>query len=383
MKLTQLIYKKLSNILSEEDEKSFRKWFSESESNKELFFRLKDFKDNNISISELENFDTVTAWSSVMKQYESKRNSKPKYFNFIPVLKYAAIFIGLLGSFLWYQATSDSLQNNQILISDDSVMLKTSDNKIIEIDIEGERLVLDKRGKTIGKQNGSQISYENANAARELIYNEVIVPHGKKFRLILSDGTLVHMNSGSSIKYPTNFNAQMERKVFLKGEAYFEVTKNDNSPFLVATHDMLVKVLGTHFNVSSYTNSESYTVLAEGSVAVYGEKDQGQEPIVIMPGEKAAFVKNTLEVSSVQLEDYLGWREGILSFNNELFTDIVKKIERHYNVHIENNNKNLDSGRFKGIFKEETITDLLDTFKVSVGFEYHIENNEIKINDMN
>ena len=214
----------------------------------------------------------------------------------------------------------------------------------------------------------------------EVVFNEVIVPHGKKFQIILSDGTMVFINSGSSLRFPTNFLAGKERQVFLEGEAYFEVAKDESRPFLVTSSEIGIKVLGTHFVVSSYKESEKFAVLAEGSVAVYRGQVQ-DSPTIIAPGEKATIQENDVLVKSVHISDYLNWMEGTLSFNDELFKEIVLKIERHYGVEVENNYGALDSMKFKGSFKDESISDLLDTFKESAGFDYEIEHNKIIINN--
>jgi len=319
-------------------------------------------------------------WNKIKSEIEVKK--EPTLLWNRKFLKYAAIFVGLLGGFWLYQSNNDQVQDTNPLVIDNAIILKTSNNEVREINEQGEKEVLDINGKIVGRQNGNRIKYENDLEITELVYNEVIVPNGKKFQLILSDGTLVHMNSGTSLKYPVNFIPEQERKVFLRGEAYFEVTKNGKNPFMVSTDAMVVKVLGTHFNVNSYTDLETYTVLAEGSVAVYDKKSSDLNSTIIEPGEKALIAKSSIEVTAVDLNDYLGWREGILSFNNQPFKDIIDKIERHYGVLIQNDVTNLNTERFYGNFKEETIIDLLDTFKESAGFEYYIENNKIKIYNM-
>lgn len=320
-------------------------------------------------------------WNKIKSEIEFKK--KPTLLWNRKYLKYAAIFVGLLGGFWLYQSSNDKVQDNEPLVIENAIILKTSDNEVREINAEGEKAVLDMNGKIVGRQNGNQIKYDNNAGITELVYNEVIVPNGKKFQLILSDGTLVHMNSGSSLKYPVNFIPEQERQVFLKGEAYFEVTKNGENPFLVSTDAMGIKVLGTHFNVSSYADSETYTVLAEGSVAVYDKKSSDLNATIIQPGEKAFIAESSIEVIAVDVNDYLGWREGILSFNNQSFKEIIDKIERHYGVLIQNDVTDLNSERFYGNFKEETIIDLLDTFKESAEFDYYMENNKIKIYNMN
>ncbi|CAN0598274.1 unnamed protein product, partial [Ectocarpus sp. 12 AP-2014] len=291
--------------------------------------------------------------------------------------KYAAVFIGLIGGIVWFQLTTNQKKNNIELVSEDAIIIKSSDNKLTMIDETGSQVVIDENGDTIAEQNGNQIRYDNNEQINELVFNEIVVPNGKKFKLILSDGTLVHLNSGSNLKYPVNFIPEQEREVYLTGEAYFEVTNNSRSSFLVTTEKMGVQVLGTHFNVSSYKDSQTYAVLAEGSVSVFNQKSNHGEQTIIKPGEMASLTATDIKVKDVDLDDYLSWRDNILSFNNEPFIDIIKKIERQYGVQIVNNYDELNRVRFRGSFNKETIEDLLDTFKESDEFEYEIENNRI------
>ena len=319
-------------------------------------------------------------WKKINSEIKVKKESNSLMSS--KYLKYAAIFLGLIGGVWLYQKSTNIVKDNEPLVIENAIILKTSNNQVSEINSDGEHTVMERNGKLVGRQNGNQLRYDKTAEITELIYNEVIVPNGKKFQIILSDGTLVHINSGSSFKYPVNFIPEQERQVFLKGEAYFEVTKNLENPFLVSTEVMGIKVLGTQFNVNSYTDSETYTVLAEGSVAVYDKKSSDLNPTIIQPGEKAFISESSIEVTAVDINDYLGWREGVLSFNNQSFKEIIDKIERHYGVVIQNDVTDLNSERFYGNFKLETIIDLMDTFKESAGFDYTIENNKIKIYNM-
>ena len=298
-------------------------------------------------------------------------------------LKYAAVFVGLIvGLAIWYQISTlpSSVGNREVLVEDSPVLLKMPGKGIVEMDAEKSRPLSDDTGRVVAQQEKGRVSYAEGDNAKDLVFNELIVPNGKRFKIGLSDGTLVHMNSGSSLRYPAYFLPDTERRVFLEGEAYFEVAKDTARPFLVTSSGIGVEVLGTHFVVSSYKDGESFAVLAEGSVAVYGEEALGI-PTRIVPGEKASVGKNhQVSVEAVQVSDYLGWMEGRLIFNDERFAEIVHKIERHYGVDIQNDYAAMDSKRFQGKFRDETITDLLDAFKESAGFHYEVRDNKVIIN---
>src|SRR5690606_25698590 len=117
------------------------------------------------------------------------------------------------------------------------------------------------------------------------------IPKGKKFQIQLSDGTLVHLNAGSSLRYPVDFLSEGPRQVFLSGEAYFDVAKNASNPFIVNVDDLEVRVLGTQFNVSAYSEDEYIdVVLVEGSVNL--NKKEG-DMVELSPGQKGSYKQNS------------------------------------------------------------------------------------------
>lgn len=319
-------------------------------------------------------------WKKIAKKTESPTKTRNINFN-RSVLKYAAIFIGVVGLglvFNFLRIQED--KSPELRIEDNAIVLKTSNNQSKKIIVGAGEAITDEDGNVLASQDKGQIVY-HGKPTQELVYNEIIIPKGKTFELKLSDGTLVHLNADTSLKYPVSFVEGKDRRVFLKGEAYFEVAKDSLHKFVVEAKDMDVQVLGTHFNVSSYANEEAYAVLAEGSVAISDKREEtmNEDLSFLKPGQKAAMTEGALVISEVDIHDYLNWRNGDLTFNNESFKDIIKKIERRYGVRIENGYTELEAVRFRGYFENETIQDLLDTFKESAEFDYEITNNHILI----
>ncbi len=365
--------------------KLFRKYVNNecTEQEKELLDNyLESFQDKSIPLKQL-NFESdikSKIWQKIVSETTESEKEK-KYFS-VKYLKYAAMLIALLSLSIWFLSTNKKEnQPPSLIISEQSIILKTGDNKKVVINTKDNQALIS-NGQIIGEQNGASISYKNGKKETELVYNEIEIPNGRTFKLILSDGTTVHLNAGSTMKYPVNFIQGTSREIYLQGEAYFEVTKDVNHPFVVNANNIGVKVLGTHFNVNSYENTDAYTVLAEGSIVVYNqlEKNNPENHKKIAPGQKASLLKQNIQVKNVDISQYLGWMDGRLLFNNENFMNIVKKIERKYNVIIENKYEKLNELRFKGDFKNESIIDLLDTFKESAGFNYKIIDNKIIIN---
>ena len=149
-----------------------------------------------------------------------------------------------------------------------------------------------------------------------LVYNTLYVPYGKKFGVVLSDGSEVYLNSGSTLKYPVKFIQGQSREVFLDGEAYFTVAKHKENSFLVNANNIISKVYGTQFNVSSYDN-EAYTqvVLIEGSVGVSSSENSSE--FMLKPNEIAKYIKSnkTLVTNTVDVSSHVAWIDGVLLFN--------------------------------------------------------------------
>ena len=176
-----------------------------------------------------------------------------------------------------------------------------------------------------------------------------------------------------------------ERKVFLKGEAFFDVTKNKEQPFIVNAMEVEVQVLGTQFNLSFYPEDEVInTVLVEGSVRLTGQA-KAQDKVhsaILIPGERAQWSKTErdLMVDNVDVSLYTAWTQGRLVFRDTPFKIIRKKLERHYNVVIINNNAALDEKMYNASFDVETIQQVMNSFKENYALEYEMIEEKIVIN---
>ena len=305
------------------------------------------------------------------------------------IYKYAALFVGLLGLFYLIRSidgiSSNGLEINALGKSKEAITLRLGNGELEIVNENEQRQVLDSKGNAIGTQNGNQIRYAAITNRKELVYNELTVPYGKRFDLVLSDGTAITLNAGSSIKYPIQFLDKGERKVFLKGEAFFDVTKNKEQPFIVNAMEVEVQVLGTQFNLSFYPEDEVInTVLVEGSVRLTGQA-KAQDKVhsaILIPGERAQWSKTErdLMVDNVDVSLYTAWTQGRLVFRDTPFKIIRKKLERHYNVVIINNNAALDEKMYNASFDVETIQQVMNSFKENYALEYEMIEEKIVIN---
>lgn len=197
--------------------------------------------------------------------------------------------------------------------------------------------------------NGTSVSLnsENGRNTPDLL----VVPFGKKAKVKLSDGSQIWINAGSRIIFPISFSGK-NREIYLVGEAYFEVTHDQNKPFLVKTSTVTIQVLGTSFNVSSYPDDDFVSaVLKEGKIRI-DENDAGifSSPVELSPNQMAVFKKdgNGIKVSKTNHEFYTAWKDGVLKFENAEINSLIVKVERFYNISIELKNQSIGKERITG-----------------------------------
>ncbi len=383
MQIEPIIVKFLSNEsfnISEKELKQLEEWIQNPE-NEKVFV---DYVKTNASIeSSINSYDAFKAEQRFLRYLKNKKSiSFKRKVN--SVMKYAAIVVVFLTvGYFWQQGSFSKKQ--ELIIPDNSITLQLENGNIEIINEDGSSQVVDNHGNVIGAQKGNQLIYNNSTANETLAYNTLTVPYGKRFEVLLSDGTHVHLNAGTSLKYPIKFIEGKNRQVFLNGEAYFSVTKDKNHPFIVNADEIDVRVLGTQFNISSYPeDNQINTVLVEGAVAVYKKEEiyNAKTTTNLKPGFKAIWEnkENRITVKEADVEMHTAWIEGKIIFRGVTFENIIKKLERHYNVEIINNNEPLNIERFGASFDIETIEQVLETLNANYNIDYTIENNQIIIN---
>ncbi|UNY99017.1 FecR domain-containing protein [Zhouia spongiae] len=370
----RLIEKFIHDSLTENELKTLKEWLSDEQN---LKFLEKEVQLDHLIKSQLLRFNTEDAYTSIKLHinHEEKRKNKMKILRVS--LKYAAIFAGVL--VLGYGIFNRAEVSEKLVIRDEQVTLKLEDGNTIIINPSNEEQITDQDGNLIASQDGETLKYPSKQSRKKITYNTLQVPFGKTFTLLLSDQTRVYLNSGSELTYPKEFQSN-ERKVFLKGEAFFEVTKNKNAPFIVSTANKNITVLGTKFNVSAYEDiSESTAVLLEGAIAL-NDLAALHDPILLHPNEMAAWDKNgNPDIKTVNPYDYMAWMEGKLVFNKKPFEEILARLEKKYNVTIDNRYLELNEQRYQGSFDDIPVYEVLDTFKETRFFNYEIKNNTIII----
>ncbi|WP_308992055.1 FecR family protein [Mariniflexile litorale] len=275
------------------------------------------------------------------------KKPKSKYRILRSGLKYAALIVILLSTTLFYyfyNSTNnikpfsninsyalDSIAETKLIVAKGEEYLISEKESLIEYDEAGEVI--------LNKKDTLNNTLASNNKIEKEVLNTLVVPYGKRSIVKLSDGSIVHLNAGTQFIFPEKFIGN-KRVVYLLGEAFFEVEKNKDKPFIVKTveDEFSIEVLGTKFNVSAYdTDASILTVLAEGSVNIVKDKLFGSEKIRMVPGELAAWNNKSKDVllKKVNTHDYILWTKGVIQFESQSLIDVVKKVERFYNIKIE------------------------------------------------
>ncbi len=248
-------------------------------------------------------------------------------------------------------------------------------------------------------------------------YNEVITRNGEKSQLTLSDGSKIWVNSNTKVRYPVDLN-QKQVDIYLEGEAFFDVYKIPGRNLSVHTSDLMINVLGTAFNVKSYSDDGiTETTLVRGKITIDGQGKKLKEKLILKPNQQATYIsshkemmvkelnteekttkksknkiiKNTEQLhkkqpkaqlvftEKVETEIYTSWKDGKLVFKGERFEDLARRMERWYDVKIQINDSTLKESRYTGTFEKESVEQALRALSLSLPFTYEIDQNEIII----
>lgn len=235
--------------------------------------------------------------------------------------------------------------------------------------------ILQEKGMNIEYRNGEIVYHKSEEKTTEVVYNKLEVPRGGECMIKLDDGTKVWVNAETKLKYPVTFVGD-RREVVLEGEAFFDVAKNEK-PFIVKTSFGDVRVLGTAFGISAYASEpESYTTLVRGKVSVERE---GIKPVVILPGEQVVTSKDGKMIKQqVDVEEFVGWKDGIYVFKEKSLGEIMKTLERWYNISVDFQEKSLVDLPFTGNLKRyDDINVFFDALTRTGDMKYRVEGNQV------
>ena len=328
-RIAEKIAARLLGCASKEEEQEIEEWGRQEGHRVDLLEKLNDpenFLDNQNLWSD---FPVEEGWEKSQARLEKKRTF---FYGIRSWGKYAAVLLMFISGAIWFltrerpnpvqttvlrQSIPSGKQGARLTLGNGKVMDVTPDNIFTLSEIDGTLIHKDKAG----------IDYSSVGKTEDtLVYNQMETLTGMEYTLTLADGTRVFLNAGSCLKFPVAFRGDT-RVVELSGEAYFKVAKDQEHPFIVKMEKVELKVLGTSFNVRSYTDEKDIVAtLVEGRVEVNGVK--------ITPGKQARYERESgkLTVDTVDVDQYIAWQQGRFVFRNERLEDIMRTLGRWYGV---------------------------------------------------
>lgn len=358
--LIYLIIKRLTSTINSEEAAALQAWISESKDNQRIFNEVSDIwlATYTNSTSEFNSFEAL-------KKVKMKLNETPK---------------------------ESSQQKSKIFINP---WLKVAAFALFLITVGG-----------LGYYAGV------AKNAPPSSFTEIEAPMGSRSRVNLPDGTKVWLNGGSNLKFSNSFN-KTDRNITITGEGYFDVSHNENLPFVVNAKEIRIKVLGTAFNIKAYPDEAIETTLERGSLAIEKITENGSSipQTVLEPNQRATYIKNlqgkhlsdidklakreqdirqNREVNSdsqeqllisknVETHIFTSWKDNKLVFRNEPFESLTIKLERWYGVSIKIEDAEIEKYHFNGTFEKETIQDVLKIIHYTLPIKYTFDHDQISI----
>jgi transmembrane sensor len=371
----------LRSELNAIEEKDFLNWLDEHPEQRKFMGKLQGEPGMKDELAFFDDTSRHAAWTALKKQAGNKPGTAPVARLWIRIAAAASVIIAIGTGILFYASHHHEreLLANDIGPGKNTATLTLAGGKTINLSDT-------KTGVVIA---ASKITYNDGTAVKDAPaagLQTINTPRGGTYQVLLPDGTKVWLNAASSFKFPSTFANVAERKVELSGEAYFEVAHNNKQPFLVKTGKQRVEVLGTHFNINSYTDeAETRTTLLEGSVRVTvldrAEAVNPKSKIenMLVPGEQSILKDGMLSTQKADVGTEMAWKNGYFIFKNEDLHSIMRKISRWYNVDIVFSEDMPDIYFDGSISRFRNVSEVLRKFELTESVYFKIEGRRITV----
>lgn len=375
-----LIKKYHTGEISQEELRQLHSWIGESSKNKVLFDKIENPSNITGKIEQYRKYQSYSdkAWTNIDSSL--KKQARLSFFKYA-----AAVLMPIAIGYFSYQTLMKDPppveMAQRIIPGEAKATLTLADGRIVNLEDHDHVSISEMYGQFIEKDSAT-IAYQKTDqpkSKQEIIYNQIDIPRGGEYTLILSDGSKVHINAMSSLRYPVTFSGT-KREVELTGEAYFEVAHNAKAPFIVKTEGQEIEVLGTSFNISAYPEDQHIkTTLVEGSVKVFepGKRESAQ---YLKPSFQSCYNRNTKEskIKEVDVNLYTAWKDGYFVFKDKELAHIMQQLERWYNIDVFYHNASVKSKKFGcKLNKYETIEPILEAFEETEKLRYELKGSSI------
>ena len=367
-----IIVRQILDVATDEEKKRVEEWLAENEGNREYYRKAKRYFDKYYTGEETRVVDSKGAWDEFV--IHADKSLKKRTLRVI--VKYAAVLLLplCLGVGYWFLG-NDAPKTTTIA---ENISIEPGTTKAVLVFNSGQRVEL--TDSVAFEQAIEKFKPDSAQVDEPVKYNKIIVPRGGEYNLVLADGTSVMINSDSKLSIPDRFVGK-ERRVYLEGEALFDVTQDVEHPFIVETEGGDVTVLGTVFNVNAYSDEECVqTTLVEGSVAFRGKGMPDAR--TISPGEQITYDVQTkmVNVEKVDTKVYTAWTEGKWIIEGKCLDEIMKQLARWYDVTIFYQNQEVKDLVFTGdLEKYSNCNVILDIISMTTNVEFELKDRVIVV----
>lgn len=377
----ELAEKWLNGTITEAEEKEYADWYNLVGVDDELLIPQPD---------RLHYREQMLA--RIQQRIVETQSTRPTAKNWIARYKWQAaaaiLIMSIAGSYLFFtqstppqSVTLSPLPQPPVDASPGTnrALLTLADGSSIALDSISNGAIAQQGGTRIFKSSTGEVIYRaSANASSSITYNTISTPRGGQYQLRLPDGSQVWLNAASSITFPTAFTGD-ERAVKITGEAYFEIAKNPGKPFRVAFDDVHVEVLGTGFNINSYSDESSFkTTLLEGSVRIV----KGEHRVLLNPGQQADVFPNGAAAQritihkDIDVQQVIAWKNGMFQFENTSFEAIMRQLARWYDMEV--NYNGMPAKHFGGtISRNVNLSQILKMLELAGEVKFRIEGKKI------
>lgn len=377
-----LIVSKLLGNITPEQETELNDWMNRSAENKRIYEKLCSGESLLAKKVLYDEIDTNAARRKFLKQIGYQRPIK-KYF--LQSSKYAAIgIIFLVLSFGIYLASKSSkpveiyANLNQIATRESQAILILDNGAEVKLDSADNLEDIRVSDSITAINANNRIDYSSVQSKTDS-YNTLITLPGKEYSITLSDGTIVHLNSASRLRYPVNFNSDT-REVTLDGEGYFIIEKDSRRPFIVHARNIQIRQYGTEFNINTHSSDKIEVVLVEGSVGVIVPNSN---QVMMKPFQLAEYEEKgqSLFVKDVDVEPYISWHHGELTFENKNMMEIMNTLSLWYGIDIIIDDKEVETLHFTGkITRYDKIDYILRAMEKTADIKFSMQDNTVHVN---
>ena len=354
---SSLLKKYFDGQLSTDERKQLAHWLWKDRENRELLRRLRFSKSIKAYYQVYHTIDPEEEYRQLVIRYPQLHDRKMYWVFFRRSIAAAVFLLVSLATWFLFRTTTPELETPLATDEGYVAILTTSGGEVFRLGEQGTNLEELQREGLQFADSVNELTCTTIEETDTMAYHQLEIPRGGEYKLTLADGTKVWLNSESLIRFPLRFG-QQHREIEIRGEVYLEVKKDASRPFRVIAGEGKVEVLGTSFGMNVYPEEYTWkTTLVEGSVkvSVHGQK------LLLKPGKMAYLQDGKLRETTADTEKELAWTRGIFVFEHDVLEEVVKKLERWYNVEFRFENEKLKQYVFTGqVSRDRGIDQILD-----------------------